>query len=156
MDVELEKQGTTTAGVISFAERLEERSMSFYEGMADRFPDHSDLFAGFARESRLNKVLVTRTYQETVTDALETQYSFEGLDLAGAIPQGAWADSPSLAGAIDTSLVLEKAAAEFYVEVARRSKTLLSTIYTAFNRIADTRRKRLSRLESLKSGTAQS
>jgi len=154
MDVSLEQRGTTTAGVISFAERLEERSMSFYEGLSAKFPAHADLFSGFAREDKLNKILVTRTYQETVTDALETGFSFEGLDLASMIPKEAWMDSTTLGEALATSLVLEHAAVQFYTDLASRSQGLLSTIYTAFNRIAGSRKKRVPKLESLSNGTS--
>jgi rubrerythrin len=146
----LASQGTTTSGVVSFAERLEERSAVLYERLAEHFPEHAQLFGGFARDSKSSKVLVTRTYQETVTDALETGYSFEGIDLKAAIPNDVWKDPADLAEAIDLSMQLEEAAIQFYGDIAGRSRTLLSTIYTAFRRIEGIRKNRLVKLESLR------
>jgi rubrerythrin len=146
----LEAQGTTTSGVVSFAERLEERSAMFYERLSKQFPAHADLFQSFTREDKLNKVLVRRTYQETVTDALETGYSFEGVNLKDAVPDGVWKDSVDLAGAVNTSLVLEQAAVRFYGNIADRSQGLLSTMYTAFRKIEGVRKNRLAKLESLR------
>ncbi len=136
--------------MVSFAQRLEERSELFYEKLCEQFPSQADLFHVFAHEDKLNKVLVTRTYQETVTDALETGYSFEGLNLNGIIPNDVWADHPDLPGSIEGAILLEQAAASFYADIAGRSEMLLSTIYTAFKKIEGVRRKRLPKLESLR------
>jgi hypothetical protein len=148
----LELQGTTTSGVISFAERLEERSALLYERLSEQFPAHADLFGSLAREDKMNKVMLTRTYQETVTDALETGFSFEGLNLNDAIPEGMWKDLPELGAAVNNAIVLERASVAFYGDIAARSQTLLSTIYTAFRKVGKARSNRLPKLETLLSG----
>ena len=135
---------------MSFAERLEDRSALLYERLSEQFPAHADLFKSFARENTMNKVLLTRTYQETVTDALETGFSFEGLNLNDAIPGDAWTDSQELSEAVNNALMLERASVAFYADIADRARTLLSTIYTAFNKVERARRNRLAKLESLK------
>lgn len=141
--------GVTAAAVINFAAHLEDRSALFYKKLVDQFPDKADFLRSFVRESELNKVLVVRTYQETVTDALETGYSFEGLSLDGVIPEEVWSDKADFAAAISSALGLERAASAFYIDVSSRSKTLLSTIYMAFRKVEGVRRKRLVKLESL-------
>jgi rubrerythrin len=135
--------------VVSFAGRLEERSTSFYNKLAEQFPDHADIFRSCAREGNLNKVLLIRTYQETVTDALETGFSFEGLDLKDGVPEGVWEQSANLKEAVGNAIVLERAAVNFYADIAGRSQILLSTIYSAFKRVEAVRRNRLAKLGSL-------
>ena len=144
----MEGRGVTTSGVVSFAEGLEDKSAFLYQTLSNQYPAHADLFGAFARESRMNKVLVTRTYQETVTDALEMGYSFEGLELEKAIPEGIWERKPALAGAVE----LERSAVAFYSDVAQRSQTLLSTIPSVFRKIAHSRKTRLAKLETLNLG----
>ncbi len=97
----------------------------------------------------MNRTLLTRTYQETVTDALETGFSFEGLNLDKMIPEGVWKDNSEMIDAINCALELERASVAFYADIANRSRTLLSTIYTAFNKVEKGRRSRLAKLESL-------
>jgi hypothetical protein len=143
-------RGVTAAAVITFAEHLEDRSVLFYERLSEQFPAHADLFRGFAKEDRSSKVLIVRTYQETVTDALETGFSFEGLDLDGVVEEDLWSDHPDLPRAIESAVALERAASGFYAEAAERSKTLLSTIYMAFRKIRTVREKRLAQLGSLR------
>lgn len=145
----MENPTATASAVVSLAEQLEDRSAQLYERMSEQFPDHKKIFKDFARENRLNKVLIVRTYQETVTDALETAYAFEGLNLEGAIPSDFWKERLDFPGAVSAALTLERAAAEFYANVASRSRTLLSTIYVAFKKVEEARKSRLTKLESL-------
>ena len=71
----------TAAAIISFSERLQDASAAFYEALAAAYPAHRGVFEGYARRCARDKTHIVRTYQETVTDALETNFSFEGLVL---------------------------------------------------------------------------
>ncbi len=81
-------QPITAAVIISFVEKLEDGSAALYRELAHRFPQHQPAFEGYASDCAKSKVQVQRTYQETVTDALETGYSFAGLDLGGQYAKG--------------------------------------------------------------------
>jgi rubrerythrin len=144
----VEGSGATTSAVVSFAEKLEGQSSQFYERLASSFPSHRELFLGLARDSRRNRMLVVRTYQETVTDALETGYSFRGLVLKDLSPQP-WQEGLGLQAALREAIAFEEKAAGFYSDVAERSKTLLSTIHAAFKKVAEDRRGRLQKLRAL-------
>jgi hypothetical protein len=69
----------TASAVISFVERLETDSSRFYREMADKYTKNKETFLKFAKECEKSRMLVTRTYQETITDALEACFSFKGL-----------------------------------------------------------------------------
>jgi rubrerythrin len=143
----LEELGATASAVISFVERLEEDTAKFYERLAASFPEQKEMFLAFAKDCRKNKTQVTRTYQETVTDAIETGYSFKGLVLNDFMPHVEWQEKMPLSTALDSAMALERKAVELYADLTARSKTLLSTIPTAFRKIADVRAAHLSKLE---------
>ena len=139
----------TASSIISYVQDLEDRSAAFYGDLAKRFEQHGDVFLKAAAESKKNKVAVVRTYQETITDALEACFSFEGLDLASYTVDTALPEDISSGEALEVALALEDAAVRFYVEVAERSQALLATIPRAFRRVARKRSKRKDELQDL-------
>jgi len=139
----------TASGIISLAQRIEEGSAVFYDELAERFAESKESFLTFAKESRKNKVVVVRTYQETITDALEACFSFEGLDLRDYAVHTTLAAGLSYSEALKLALALEDTAIQFYTAVADRSQSLLATIPRALRRVAQRRSKRKIELESL-------
>ena len=139
----------TASAIISFSTDLEARSAGFYRELAGRYPQHEYTFAGWAEECEKSSTQVIRTYQETITDALEAGFSFSGLSLAAYevdldLPAGI-----GLAQALGKAVALEEQAIAFYQDVAERSDSLLATIPRAFRRAARTRWGRLEKLEAL-------
>jgi rubrerythrin len=145
----MDSVSVTTAAIISFSEKLEGDSSAFYEALAERWPEQKDTFLTFAREGEQNRTQVVRTYQETISDALEASYSFEGLDLAGYAVETRAGQDATYAEALKMALELEDKACAFYVDVAERSEALLATIPRAFKRVAKKREQRKSKLEAL-------
>jgi hypothetical protein len=144
----------TASAIISFAEELEDRSTAFYQQLAERFTEQEPTFLGFAKEGGKNKTLVVRTYRETISDALEACFSFEGVDLGAyrARTTGRLDDlagSPDYAAVLAAAVELEEQAIGFYQDAAQRSQSLMATIPMAFRRVAKTRGKRKLKLQSL-------
>jgi len=144
-----ESRVLTASAIISFSRGLEEGTATFYEELAERFEEQADTFKGFVKDSKRNKTTVVRTYQETITDALEACYSFEGLNLEQYKVDTRLPEGIGLAEALKKALVLEEKAIEFYLEVAERSKALLATIPGAFRRVAKKRGRHRAELESM-------
>ncbi|NLG50746.1 MAG: hypothetical protein GX552_11595 [Chloroflexi bacterium] len=142
-------QRITAAVVIGFTERLESDSARFYEGLAERFPEQRRVFEGYVKEAKSNSTNILRTYQETVTDALETNYSFEGMALPDYEPLVALAPDATLSQAAAQAVQLEELAVAFYQDVAERSKSLLATIPGAFKRVARKRGARVATLQKM-------
>ena len=138
----------TASAIISFSTELEARSEAFYQALAARFPEQGTAFRSMAQECAKSSTQVRRTYQETITDALEAGYSFAGLALGDYRVDTALPAGIDLPAALARALVLEERAAAFYQDVAERSESLLATIPRAFRRAARTRRRRQSILES--------
>jgi len=139
----------TASAIISFSERLEEKSSAFYEELAERFAEHKEQLLAFAGEGEKNKTQVVRTYQETITDALEACFSFEGLDLGDYEVETTLAEGAGYPEALQLAIALEEKACAFYLDVAERSQPLLATIPGAFKRVARKRDRRKARLEAL-------
>jgi len=141
--------GLTAAAIISFIEELEDTSSAFYAALAERWPKHQETFLMFARDGEKNKTQVVRTYQETISDAYEATFSFEGLDLGDYEVETTLDEDASLAESLKMALVLEETACAFYLDVAKRAESLLATIPRAFRRVEKKRSKRKLKMETL-------
>jgi len=139
----------TASAIISFAENLEDRSSVFYERLAERFVESKDIFQTFANACRKTKMLVTRTYQETVSDVLETGFSFEGLDLGNYAVEIDLSENTSYTDALEIAIALEEKSHRFYLNIAKLSQSLLATIPRAFIKAGEGRMKRKLELQSL-------
>ena len=145
----MSEQTLTTSSIISFTKDMENRSSRFYTELAERFEVHREAFTRFAQECSKTFAQVKRTYQETISDALEAGYSFQGLSLEEYVVDLTLPEALSLPEAVGMALDHEERAIAFYLEAAERSESLLATIPRAFARAAKTRRRRRGRLESL-------
>ncbi len=138
---------TTCSAIISFAEKLEGKSSKFYEELAEKYAEDKETFLAFAKESRKNKVLVTRTYQETITDALEA--CFIQINLSDYLTEPPLKEGMKYPDALKTAIELEEKATRFYLDAAKRSESLLATIPRAFRKVAERRNNRKLKLKSL-------
>ena len=139
---------TTASEVISFVRGLEEASAKFYEELAKKYPEGEETFLSLAKENRKNKILVQRVYNEVVTDALETGFSFEGLSVSEHIFDGTATEDIRLSDAAQKALDIEEKIQKFYLDAAKTSKSLLADIPRVFERMAKERDKRKKKLKS--------
>jgi rubrerythrin len=139
----------TASRVISFAEALESRSEAFYRDLAERFPDARDRLRSYADDCQKNRVSLVRTYRETVSDALETGFSFRGLDVEDYEIETTLDEEATFEGALRQAVEVEEKAAAFHRTVAERSRSLLATIAMAFKSAARKRERRRRELASL-------
>lgn len=146
----MEETNLTASAIISFTQRLEDSSSAFYEQLGRLFERRPETFLAFAKEDRKNRRLVTRTYQETISDALEACFSFEGLRLEKYTIETALTEGMGYSEALVMAIELEDKACKFYLDVAERSESLLATIPRAFMRVAKKRSKRKPALEALR------
>ena len=146
----MKQQPVTASAVISFSRELESGSSRFYEELAETFAGRRETFLAFAGDGARNELLVTRTYQETITDALEAGYSFEGLRFEDYLTDLRPPERASPAEALKMAIELEERAVAFYLDVAERSRSLLATIPRAFKRVARKRERRKVELEAMR------
>ena len=144
----MEEPNVTASAIISFAEKLEDDSSKFYKQLAEKYMENKELFLSFAEESRKNKVLVIRTYQETITDALEACF-IKGINLNDYIVETTLAEDAKYSTALKMVIELEEKAGKFYLDIADRSESLLATIPRAFRKVAERRNNRKLELKLL-------
>lgn len=146
-------QEATSSTVIDFAGRLEEDSSRFYEKFAEKFAENEEQFFSFAEESKKNKILIQRTYQETITDALEACFCFKGLNLENFVVSATLGSDMSFSAALKLAIDNEQRTVQFYSTIANLSKGLLGTIPMAFKKVAERRKNRELTLRALEKGT---
>jgi hypothetical protein len=145
----MEESNLTAAAIVSFSQQLEDRSSAFYEELAKRLPEHAETFLEFAGQGQKYSTWVTRTYQETISDALEACFCFEGLSLDNYPLPAGMPDDLSREAAMTAARELEDTAVAFYLKAAECSESLLATVPAAFRRVAKRRAKRKAKLEAL-------
>ncbi|RLF26044.1 MAG: hypothetical protein DRN05_07565 [Thermoplasmata archaeon] len=132
----------TMAAVMTFITKVEEDSAGFYERCAERFPELRETFLSWSKENRRFEKTVKRTYYGVITDTIESNFSFEGLDTEKyefdtELPQDA-----------DSSVIKKKAEEierkikEFYLKAAELSEGLLADIPRVLRKIAKKREER--------------
>lgn len=139
----------TASAVIAFAERLEDDSATFYRMLAERCTESKELFLSFAGESKRNKTLIVRTYQETITDALEACFCFKGMNLGEYSVHTTLPKDAKHTNAFAAALKHEEKAIKFCSDAARLSEGFLGTIPRVFKKIAEKRKARQQVIESL-------
>ena len=70
----------TMAGVMSFVSKIENDSASFYRNYAEKYPELESIFLSWNKENHKFEKNIKRTYFGVITDTLESNYAFQGLD----------------------------------------------------------------------------
>jgi len=142
-------QLTTASEVIRFAVELEDKAAKFYEELATRYPEAKEVFSSLVKENKKNEILIQRAYNEVVTDALETGFSFKGFEADTYMIDVDLAQDVALSRAVKKALKIEEKIQKFYATAAEMSKALLADIPRLFERIAKKRTERKEKLKSL-------
>lgn len=149
----------TASELVRFAVELEEGLAKFYDLLAERYPQGQgqELLLALAKEGRRNKAQLERVYYEVVSDALETGFSFVGLEAEGLglEPALAAARSQDYPAALRFALELELKLQEFYAAAAERAKPLLADLPRALAELSRKRAERRRRLVALLEGLSE-
>ena len=145
----MENTTLTASAIMSFSERLEDDSVAFYEKLAKRFDAGKEMFLRFGENSRKNKTLLVRTYQETISDALEASFSFKDLELTDFEFENMLEKDMSFKEALEMALEIEEKASMLYSQIAEQAKSLLATLPRAFSSVERRRRARKNILQSM-------
>ncbi len=131
----MSQEQITASAVISFSQKLEDQSADFYDELSELFDDYEDEFEDMAKDCKRQRTFVVRTYQETISDALEACFAFEGLDFGRYAADVELPEGIGYAEALTKAIALEDLAAAFYLDIAERSQSFLATIPQAFRRV---------------------
>jgi predicted transcriptional regulator len=146
----LEEPPLTASAMITFSEKLEDETSDFYRSLIEKFGRNEEIFQSFIKDSKRDKTLLIRTYQETISDALEACFSFEGLKIRDYRIDTKLGNNINHSDSLKKAIYLEEVASKFYSDVAEKSDSLLATIPRVLKKIADRRKKRIQKIKLLK------
>ncbi len=138
----------TASQIISFARKLEEDGVRFYEDLAQRCTKGRETLLSFAQENRRNVVQIERTYYGVITDAIEGCFSFK-INPDGYTLRTELAKNMGYSDALNQAVKMEEKIIEFYSDAAKQSKSLLADVPRVFIMVAKKRGNRIPRLRSL-------
>ena len=141
----------TASAAVRFAKQLEDESREVYERVAERYPEWESTLAHFIRDNKRNVGSIDRAYIGVVSDALDTQFAFEGIDTDDYEIVTDLPDSPDQA--LDGLVANEETILAFYRAAADSSRDLLADVPRAFDRIALKRSQRIEILRTLNDGS---
>lgn len=137
----------TAAAVISLMANLEQASEKFYLQWASRLPGFEERLTDLAKENRKNAARIRQAYYNTVTDALETAFSFKGLTADIEIPATELSATPS--EFLQSALRVEGEIEAFYKRAAGLAKPLLADVSRVMDRLADGRKRRQAEIRHM-------
>jgi hypothetical protein len=138
----------TSASLISFVSKIEEKSTAFYSQLALQHEVYALLFSSFVKENSVFDRNIKRAYYNVVSDALETGFCFDITVDERLIAPSTSPDIPS-GVALQRCIELEDSMTVFYIEAARQSKVLLSDVSRAMDRVVRSRQERKRKLQQV-------
>ena len=134
----------TASAAVRFAKQLEDESRQLYERVSERYPEWQSALAPFIRENKRNVGSIDRAYIGVVSDALDTQFAFEGIDAKDYVLVTDLPDEVIAVLAANEETVIA-----FYRAAADSSRDLLADVPRAFDRISSKRSLRAEVLRAL-------
>jgi rubrerythrin len=140
----------TVSAVLGFAKKLEDDATRAYAQFAEKYPDKKDIFLAFAKEGEKSKTMVSRVYQEIITDAFEACFTCKEIFPEDYETKIEIKKTANLAEDLNAAIEMEGKAVKFYRNAAEQLKSLLKDISRAFEKIAKIREDRGSKLKSFR------
>ena len=139
----------TMAAVMSFVSKIENDSASFYRNYAEKYPELESTFLSWNKENSKFEKNIKRTYFGVITDTLESNYAFQGLDTDDYNFETQLPENVDSSEAGKKAREIEEAIKNFYLKAAQLSDGLMADIPRLFRKIAKKREERCQALESL-------
>ena len=136
----------TMAGVMSFVSKIESDSASFYKTYAEKYPELERIFLSWDKENKKFEKNVKRTYFGVITDTIESNFAFQGLDTDDYHFETQLQEKADSSEAVKKAREIEETIRNFYLTAAQLSDGLMADIPRLFKKIA---KKRDGRCESL-------
>jgi hypothetical protein len=138
----------TASEGISFAKKLETDSAGFYETLARRFVEQSEILLSFSEENKKYTTQIERAYYQVITDAIEGGYAFN-INTDDYVFETLVQEEASKSDILVQVMKIEETIIRFYTDAAEQSKSLMADVPRAFMLVVKKRNKRLPKLKSL-------
>ncbi len=137
----------TMAGVMTFVSKIENDSASFYRNYAKNYPELESTFMSWNKENSKFEKNIKRTYFGVITDTLESNYAFQGLDTDDYNFETQLPENADSSEAAKKARDIEETIMNFYLKAAQLSDGLMADIPRLFRKIAMKREERCQSFE---------
>lgn len=137
----------TTSQIISYHAWLEEESAEGYKALAQRYPDHREVFNKLADENQRHMARVEKAYRFGVTDAYEVGITSTQLD-SGEYQLEEYTGE-SFSEDLATALRNEETMIRFCLDAAKTSGELLPDLPDTFDYLVKRKKRRVELLRGL-------
>ncbi|MAF32371.1 MAG: hypothetical protein QF466_03590 [Desulfobacterales bacterium] len=138
----------TMSAVMTFVSKIENDSASFYDKTVKKYPEFEETFQAWIRENAKFEKQVKQTYFGVITDTLESNFSFGGLDSGNYDLDLVLPENAGLSEGKKKAFEIEETIKRFYLEAARLSDGLMADIPRLFRKIAKKREDRILSVSS--------
>ena len=136
----------TTSQLLSHHQSLEETQAEYHTALAEKYPEHSDVFNKLAKDNRRHMDMAQRAYREGVTDAFEVGFLAEELDPAKyrlVEPKGDFTTE------VKTMISNEEKIIAFCGDAASNSSKLLPDVPETFERLVKRKKRSIEKMREL-------
>jgi hypothetical protein len=141
----------TASSFIRFYNELEDEVIGFYEKLLEdqRFSEYRDVFSSFIEESRGHKDLITRSYREVITDAMEAAFPLRSLDEGDYEVKTGSVKGQGVSDFLSDAVQVEGACRQFCLDACESLSGLLADVPEEFTLVAEKKSLRIKKLKSL-------
>ena len=138
---------STAGSFVTYVSKIEQESAALYSSWARQHDELKELFLAIAEDNKKNERAIRGAYYGVVSDALETNFCFKGLQADLEVPHLCEKASPL--AVLEAGIRIERDLRGFYIEAAQRCKAFLPDVSRAAERVAKMREGRLKKLRSI-------
>ena len=136
----------TTSQLLSHHQKLEEHQATLHQSLAQKYPQHADVFERLAKDNLKHRDMAQRAYREGVTDAFEVGFLSNPLAAEDYVLIESDGDFTT---DVVTMISNEEIIVRFCVDAASSSSRLLPDVPETFERLVKRKKRGIDRLKEL-------
>ena len=138
----------TTAEGITLTKKLENEATSFYEGLAQKYPQGAETFLSLAKDCQKYAVQIEMAYYSVISDAIEGCFAFNLETDKYSLDTGLAAKA-SYPDAVKKVIRVEETLTRFYTDAAQQCETVMADVPRVMKLVVQKRTKRKPELAAL-------
>ena len=136
----------TTSQLLSKHQAIEEKMADLFNSLAEKYPEHTQVFEKLAKDSLRHRDMALRAYREGVTDAFEVGFLANPLNPEDYLlkePMGALSED---AGTMISNM---EVVIRFCIDAANNTSTLLPDVPETFERLVKRKKRGIEQLKEI-------
>jgi hypothetical protein len=113
-----------------------------------KFSKYQDIFSSFIKESKQHKTLISRSYREVITDAMEAAFPLNNLNEEDYEINLTSVDKLNFSEKINKAVQIEEACKKFCIDAKESLTGLLADVPEEFGLVTERKNLRIKKLKS--------